>query len=74
MISAEEHGDTIHVPTVKDGVEFTENYKKYFPNFQTGGEIESYKYDHGGPFRIPSTFSPSKTKEWIKYWYSNRSP
>lgn len=39
MISAEERGDTIHVPTIKDGVEFTENYKKYFPNFQTGGTI-----------------------------------
>lgn len=33
-----------------------------------------FLYAKGGSFRIPSTFSPSKTKEWIKYWYSNRSP
>lgn len=76
MISAEEHGDTIHVPTIKDGVDFTKEYKKYFPNFQAGGRVGKTQTAARGPikYNIPSTFSPGKTKEWIKYWYSNRSP
>lgn len=47
-----------------------------FPNFQTGGQVGKTQTAARSPikYNIPSTFSPSKTKEWIKYWYSNRSP
>lgn len=33
-ISAEEKGDTVRVKSFEDALEFTENYKKYYPNFK----------------------------------------
>ena len=42
MISAEERGDTVRVPSIDQGVRFTENYKKYYPKgktFAEGGHI-----------------------------------
>ena len=42
MISAEERGDTVRVPSIEQGVRFTENYKKYYPKgntFARGGHI-----------------------------------
>ena len=42
MISAEEREDTVRVPSIEQGVRFTENYKKYYPKgktFAKGGHI-----------------------------------
>ena len=40
MDSAVERGDTVHVDNIQDGIDFTENYKKYYPkgkSFKCGG-------------------------------------
>ena len=32
--SAEQRGDTVRVDNIDDAIEFTQNYKKYYPNFE----------------------------------------
>lgn len=44
QVTAEERGDTVRVPSIKEGVRFTENYKKYYPKgntFSSGGDTDS---------------------------------
>ena len=35
QVAAEERGDTVRVPSIEDGLLFTENYKKYYPKGKT---------------------------------------
>lgn len=46
-ISAEQRGDTVRIKSLEDALEFTQNYKKYYPNFD-----EEDEFKRGGKIRI----------------------
>lgn len=72
MVSAEERGDTVRVPSIEEGVIFTENYKKYYPKghtFEDGRTINRPKFEKGGTINRPQD---RKELDWMKYWLTNR--